>query len=93
MTDRIELAPGLAQIDAEIVARALRISPEDLRTGMSEGRITSLFEQGTDADAGRVRLTFFSETRRARVTATEDGTILSCTAADIRRTPARKTQE
>lgn len=93
MSDRIEMAPGAAQIDAGIVARALRLSTQELRTGMAEGRITSLFERGTDADAGRIRLTFYSETRRVRVTATDDGTILSCTGADMRRGPARKTPE
>lgn len=85
MSGRIEIAPGKALIDAEIVARALRLTPEELRLGMREGRITSLHERGTDADAGRIRLTFHSDTRRVRIIATEDGTILKCTAADARR--------
>lgn len=89
MSERIEIAPGEARIDAGIVARALRLSPEELRRGMAEGRITSLHERGTGVDAGRVRLTFFSDNRRARVTAAEDGTILSCTAVDMRRRPGQ----
>jgi len=81
----IEIGPDRIQIDAEIVARALKIAPQDLRDRMREGTVTSMFERGEGEDTGRLRLTFFSETRRARITATETGAVLTCTGVDYRR--------
>jgi hypothetical protein len=84
---KIEIAPGLVQIDAEIVAKALGLTPEDLRQQMRDGTVTSRFEQGEGEDAGRVRLTFQSATRRARFTADSSGAILSATSIDAARPP------
>ena len=81
----IEIGPDQIQIDAEIVAKALKLTPQDLRDRMRDGTVTSSLEQGEGDDAGRVRLTFFSATRRARITADGSGTILSCSGADFRR--------
>lgn len=83
----IEIGPDLIQIDADIVAKALRITPQDMQDRMRDGTVTSRFEQGEGEDAGRVRLTFFSDTRRARITADTTGTILTCSAVDFTRTP------
>ena len=84
---QIEIGPDMIQIDAEIVAKALKLPPDELQSCMREGTVTSRFERGEGADAGRMRLTFFSSTRRARITADESGAILSCTAADYMSTP------
>ena len=81
----IEIGPDLIQIDAEVVANALKIAPQDLKAGMREGTVTSRFERGEEEDAGRIRLTFFSATRRARITADTAGRVLSCSTADFSR--------
>ena len=81
----IEIGPDLIRIDAGIVAKALKLAPRDLQAAMREGTVTSRFERGEGQDAGRVRLTFFSATRRARITADTTGVILTCTGADFSR--------
>lgn len=81
----LEIGSDGVNIDAAIVAKGLRIAPEALLEGTRAGTITSLFERGEGRDAGRVRLTFFSDTRRVRVTASDTGEILSCSAADYKR--------
>lgn len=73
---------GTLQIDADIVAEALNITPEDLRQQMREGRITSRFEQGEGEDLGRFRVTFFSQHRRFRLTVDATGTILHRSTID-----------
>lgn len=78
----IEVGPDMIQIDAGIVAQALKLTPRDLQRRMREGAVTSRFERGEGADAGRMRLTFFSDSRRARITADVTGQVLSCTAVD-----------
>jgi hypothetical protein len=50
---------------------------------MRAGRITSVSERGTGDDAGRHRLTFFSEHRRFRVTVDESGAIIQRSAIDF----------
>ncbi len=84
---RIDVGPNLIQVDAGIVAKALQLTPQDLSHRMRDGTVTSLYERGEGEDAGRVRLTFFSATRRARITADVSGKVLSCTAVDFSRTP------
>jgi hypothetical protein len=82
---QIDIGPDGVQIDAGIVAKALKMTQRELQAGMRDGIITSLFETGEGADAGRMRLTFYSETRRARITADTSGAVLSCTAVDYKR--------
>ncbi|MDO5758572.1 MAG: DUF6522 family protein [Rhodobacterales bacterium] len=84
---QIEIGPDMIQIDAQIVAKALKLPPHELQSRMREGTVTSRFERGEGVDAGRMRLTFFSSTRRARITADESGAVLSCTAVDYVGTP------
>jgi hypothetical protein len=84
---KIEIGPDLVQVDAAIVAKALKISPHDLKERMRNGTVTSRFERGEGQDAGRVRLTFFSDRRRVRITADTSGTVLSCTGVDFTRPP------
>ncbi|MEB8386975.1 DUF6522 family protein [Rhodobacteraceae bacterium KMM 6894] len=82
---QIDIGPDGVQIDAEIVAKALKMTQSALQAGMRDGTVTSLYETGEGADAGRMRLTFYSETRRARITADSNGVVLSCTAVDYKR--------
>lgn len=84
----IELTDEGIRIDAAVLARAFGISTDDLKQGMREGAITSRFERGEGADAGTVRLIFFSPGRRVRITADESGKVLTCDAADFVGTPA-----
>ena len=79
----IEFSEGSVRVDAAVLARAFGISADDLKQGMREGTITSRFERGEGADAGTVRLIFFSPTRRIRITADESGTVLTCGAVDF----------
>ncbi len=84
---KIEIGPDQILIDADIVAKALKIEPQELQQRMRDGTVTSRFERGEAEDAGRIRLTFFSGSRRARITADESGAVLSCTAVDYSRGP------
>jgi Family of unknown function (DUF6522) len=79
----IEFENGTLQIDASIVADGLRVSPTVLREEMRAGRITGVVERGVDHDAGRQRLSFFSESRRFRVVIDETGKIIQRSAVDF----------
>lgn len=81
----IEFLDDTVQVDAGTLARAFRIGAGDLQRRMRDGTITSRFERGEGADAGRVRLTFFSPDRRVRMIVDDSGRILTCTAADYAR--------
>ena len=63
----IEIGENLVQIDAATVAEGLKIDEPALRAGMRDGTITSRLERGAEDDAGRLRLTFFSQNRRLRI--------------------------
>ena len=78
----IRFQGAMIEVDAGVLARAFQIGTNDLQQGMRAGAITSRCERGEGADAGRVRLTFWSPDRRVRVIADDNGRILTCTAAD-----------
>jgi hypothetical protein len=79
---------GAVQIDASIVADGLGIALPLLREGMRAGKITSLSEQGIDADKGRHRLTFFSENRRFQIVVDESGSIIQRSTLEYGKTAA-----
>lgn len=79
----LEFEDGAFQIDATVVAKGLGIMPTLLMERLREGRITSLCERGIDADAGRYRLTFFSENRRFRLVVDESGSIVQRSTLDF----------
>ncbi|MDP3342258.1 DUF6522 family protein [Frigidibacter sp.] len=81
----ISFEDGRIEVDAALVAKALQLDPEALRAALRSGGVTSQCETGMDEDAGRFRLTFFSATRRLRLTVDASGTILQTSTADYRR--------
>lgn len=80
---QIEFGKNGIQVDAALLAKAFRIGTDALRQSMRDGTITSRCERGEGADAGRVRLVFFSSKRRVRITADDSGNVLTCTAVDL----------
>jgi hypothetical protein len=71
------------QVDAKIVAAGLGIAPARLLDLLRTGEATSLCERGIDEDAGRFRLTFFSENGRFRLVVDEAGKILQRSTLDF----------
>jgi hypothetical protein len=64
-------------VDAPLLAAALDLPQEAVRAGLRDGRITTRCEAGTDADAGRWRLTFYHGGRACRFVVDAEGKILS----------------
>jgi hypothetical protein len=83
---RIERAGEGFTVDAAVLAQAFAIAAADVPGLLRDGQITSLCETGTDADAGRFRLTFYHRGRALRLTVDADGRILSQARFD---TPGR----
>lgn len=79
----VRLGDGVIEIEASLVSEGLNLPLPLLRQQMRAGRITSVSERGTGDDAGRHRLTFFSEHRRFRVTVDESGAIIQRSAVDF----------
>lgn len=79
----VRLGDGVIEIEASLVSEGLNLPLPLLRQQMRAGRITSVSERGTGDDAGRHRLTFFSEHRRFRVTVDESGAIIQRSAIDF----------
>ncbi|WP_166306128.1 MULTISPECIES: DUF6522 family protein [unclassified Bradyrhizobium] len=79
----IAFADGTFEVDANVVAEGLGIGVPLLQAEMRSGKITTLSERGVDADAGRHRLTFFSEHRRLRLVIDERGTIIQRSTLDF----------
>lgn len=67
---------GEAIIDAEVLAPALGLSPDELKDEMREGLVYGVAEAGVAEDAGRTRLTFRYRARSWRVVVLRDGTLL-----------------
>ena len=85
----ITFRDGTLEVDAGIVAGALDLSPEALRSGLQRGDITTLCEKGEAEDAGRFRVTFFTPTRRLRLIVDAGGAILQTSTADFSRRPGQ----
>ncbi len=83
--DPITFTETAIEIDASLVAKGLRITPEALRAALRDGQVTRTVEKGEGEDAGRFRVTFFSPTRRLRLLFTADGDVLQTSAADYSR--------
>lgn len=85
----VEFTGNGVSIDAAVLAKAFRISADDLKQALRDGTITSRFERGEGEDAGKARLTFFSSTRRVRMTLDGSGNVLTCSAVDLARPAGR----
>ncbi|MBI5909426.1 MAG: hypothetical protein HY848_05685 [Betaproteobacteria bacterium] len=77
------LGDGVIEVEASVIAEGLDLSLPQLQRQMRAGRVTSLAERGTGEDAGRHRLTFFSDHRRFRVVVDERGAIIQRSAVDF----------
>ena len=86
----VEFENGAVEIDASVVAEGLGVALSLLRTQMRAGQITSQSERGIDDDAGRYRLTFFSDHRRFRVVVDESGAIIQRSTLNFGDSPPPK---
>jgi hypothetical protein len=73
---RIDRGDGSFCVDALLLGELLGLPPPDVQALMRSNAITSVCERGEGADAGRYRLTFFYNGRRARLDIDESGHIL-----------------
>lgn len=80
---KIEFEDSAIEVDAAIVAEGLGIEPSLVQEQMREGTITSLCERGIDEDAGRYRLTFFSDRRRLRLLVDHFGNVVQRSSVDF----------
>jgi hypothetical protein len=82
---------GRFVIPATLIADGFGLDPSAVPDLMRRGQLTSQTERGTDADAGRWRLTLYHGDRALRLTVDEDGQILQQTRfAAPRRAMSRK---
>ena len=73
---KVELTESGAIVDAHDLGRLLGIVTADVPAKMRNGEITSRSEQGIEEDAGNVRLTFWYQGRRVRLTCDSAGNVL-----------------
>jgi len=70
-------------VDAEVIGRALGIDQSLVQPLIREGKITTLSEHGIGDDAGTHRITFFYQSRRARLIVSEQGRIIRRSSIDF----------
>lgn len=80
---KIEMNNGQPVIDAAYLAELLGLTAVEVQEKMRAGAITTRFETGEGEDAGRMRLTFFHDTKKIRLTCLKDGTVLKTLRTDI----------
>jgi hypothetical protein len=73
---RLARENGQFIVPAELIAASFDLDPAAVPGLMRAGQITSQTERGTDADAGRWRLTLYHGARAVRLTVDESGLIL-----------------
>lgn len=74
-------------VSAALLAKAFKMTEDDVRRAMRDGTITSRCEAGSGADAGRWRLTFRKAGQACRFTIDGSGAILSKSTFPVRATP------
>jgi hypothetical protein len=74
---KIDMSTDQPTIDAADLGTLLGLDAKDVRDKMQSGDITTRLETGEGEDAGRMRLTFYYDGKRIRLTCTTDGTVLS----------------
>lgn len=72
----IDMQNGQPTIRASDLADMLGLTPDEVRERMRGSRITSRLETGEGEDAGKMRLSFFHDSSRVRLTCSADGTVL-----------------
>ncbi|TNE35268.1 MAG: hypothetical protein EP348_09355 [Alphaproteobacteria bacterium] len=73
---KLNIAGGEFEIDAATVAQGLRLDISNLKEGLKDGGITCRVERGEEADAGRFRVTFFSENCEFRLITDSGGRVV-----------------
>lgn len=88
----IQIEDQAIVIDAGVIGKALGIEKHLVQALMRQGKITTVSERGLDEDSGTHRLTFFHDTRRARLIVDDRGHILRSSSIDFgdRASPAMK---
>lgn len=76
---KIDLSQTEPVIDAEDLAKHLKIEPQRVLDLMRDGAITSRFETGVDEHAGTHRLTFTYSGTKVRFTCDAAGNVLKTT--------------
>ncbi len=84
---KIDMTSDQPMIDAADLGPLLGLEPSQVPEKMRSGDITSRFETGEGEDAGRVRLTFYHDSKRVRLTCDADGNVLSTSQAPVRQRP------
>lgn len=64
-------------VEAATIARAFKITEEQVREEMRNGLISSRSESGSGEDEGRWRMTFYRSDRAFRLVVDEEGEVLS----------------
>lgn len=73
---RVVFEPDGIRVDATLIASAFRIPPQTVLERIRAGQITTVSEQGVDADAGRFRLTFVLGAGRLRLLIDAEGNVI-----------------
>lgn len=76
-------------VAADDLGPLLGLAPATVPALMRSGAITSRFERGEGADAGRSRLTFFHANRRLSLIVDADGLVLQRQSVTIAEKPSR----
>lgn len=79
----IEIAPEDIVVDAALIASLLDVAPQEVPELMRTGAITSICERGIDDHEGELRLSFFFQNRRARLTIDGKGNVLRRSVIDF----------
>jgi hypothetical protein len=79
----IEFEEDTIRVDVTIVAKGIGIDPSLVLEHMREGKLTSRCERGIEEDAGRYRLTFFSDNRRFRLIVDDQGHVVQRSTLDF----------
>jgi len=80
---KVDMTGGQATVDAADLGPLLGLDPSQVPEKMRSGEITSRSETGVDADAGRLRLIFYYNDKRVRLTCTTDGDVISTSTTPI----------
>ncbi len=88
--DLSEFAGGNISLDAVLIAEDLGLAPAQVLERLRAGSLTARCEQGIGEDAGRLRLTFYHESRRLQLIVDQGGRILQRSAVQLRRRDSKR---